>query len=209
MINLLPPEVKSGYVYAKRNVSLRRWVVLFVLALIGLAAIGTYGMLSLHQSNMHYQKQIASSEDLFKQEKYTETQAKIKDIAGSFKLVVQVLGQEVLFSQLIKQIGASVPANANLTGLTIAQNQTGIDIFAVSKDYKTATQVQINLADPANKIFTKADIVNIVCDDGTTATSSPSSATTASAAYPCKVKIRALFGKDNPFLFISPKAKKS
>jgi len=196
MINLLPPDVKSDYVYARRNVTLRRWVLLFFVALVGLGCIATYGMLTLHQSNSKYGKEIAATEKFFKEEKFAETQKQIEDISGSFKLVVKVLGQEVLFSQLLKQIAAIMPANANLTGLNISQTTGGIDITAVTPDYATATQVQVNLADPNNKIFSKADIVGITC-----------AADTANPEFPCTVTIRALFGPNNPFLFINSKAK--
>ncbi len=193
MINLLPPDLKTSYRYARHNVTLRKWVLLFLVALAGLGALGTFGMLTLHQSGVRYQKEIAASESFFKKEDSDGTQKSIQDISGSFKLVVQVLGQEVLFSQLIKQIGTTIPEKANLTGLTISQTTGALDINAIATDYTTATQVQVNLADPANKIFSKADIVSIVCDPGT------------NPDYPCAVAIRALFAPNNPFLFINSK----
>lgn len=197
MINLLPPEVSSGYSYARRNVGLRNWVIMFVIALIGLGGIATYGLLTIQQSKMHYEKEVAASETLLKQEKFSETQKQVQDISSNFKLVVQVLGKEVLFSNLIKQVGATIPANANLTGLTIAQVQGAIDITAVAPDYKTATQVQVNLADPSNKLFSKADIVDITCK-----------ADAADSKHPCTVTIRALFSNSNPYLFINSKGAK-
>jgi hypothetical protein len=198
MINLLPPDVRTGYIFARRNVILRKWIVAFVIALVGLGVIGTYGLLALHQSSSDYSHQISQTEDTFKKERYAETQTKVEDISSSFKLVVKVLGQEVLFSQLIKQIGAAMPLNANLTGLNISQTQGALDISAVATDYQTATQVQVNLADPANKIFSKADIVNVTCN-------STSTTTGTNSRYPCSITLRALFAENNPFLFINSK----
>jgi hypothetical protein len=199
MINLLPPEVKSGYRYAQRNVTLRRWVIMFVIALVGLGGIATYGLLTLQQSSLQYQKQIADSEAYLSKQKFKQTQDQVKDISSSFKLVVQVLSQEILFSKLLHQIGATIPNNANLTGLSIAQTKGAIDLSAISTDYKTATQVQVNLADPSNKIFSKADIVNISCN-GTNL---------VDPRYPCQVNIRALFADNNPYLFINSKNAKA
>lgn len=198
MINLLPPDIKDSYRYARRNVILRRWVVMFGVALLGLGLIATLGLFTLQRSTVHYNNQIASTEALFKKENFEGTQAQVQDISNSFKLVVKVLGQEVLFSQLLKQIAATIPANANLTGLNINQAQSGIDITAVATNYSTASQVQVNLADPHNKIFSKADIVSITCG-GTNATN---------PKYPCTVNIRALFASNNPFLFINSKGSK-
>jgi hypothetical protein len=195
MINLLPPDLKNGYRYGRRNVVLRRWVAMFLIAFVGLGLISTYGLLNLHQSTRNYQNQIATTQALFKQENFAGTQAQVQDISNSFKLVVKVLGQEVLFSQLIKQIGAVMPANANLTGLNINQVQGGLNITAEATDYSSASQVQINLADPSNKIFSKADIVSIAC----------SSDNNNNSKYPCTIDIRALFAANNPFLFINSK----
>ncbi len=195
MINLLPPDVKTGYRYARRNVVLRKWAIAFLAAIIGLGGLTTYGLLTLKQSTVHYQQQNTASETLFRNEKSDATRQQIQDISNNFKLSVKVLSQEVLFSQLIKQIAAAIPNNANLTGLSIPQTQGGIDITAEATDYNTATQVQVNLSDPANKIFSKADIVSISCGGNAT----------SSSQYPCNVTIRALFSSNNPFLFINDK----
>ena len=195
MINLLPPDVKKNYNYARRNVVLRKWVIMFAVALVGLAVIGTYGLLTIQQSTNKYNNQIATTQALFKKEDFAGTQTKVQDISNSFRLVVKVLSQEVLFSKLLKQIAATIPSNAKLTGLDINQTQGGIDITAAATNYSAATQVQVNLADPSNKIFSKADLVNITCG-GSGATDSK---------YPCKVNIRALFASNNPYLFINSK----
>jgi len=196
MINLLPPDVKNNYRYARRNVALRKWMIAFVVALIGLGALATYGLLSMRQSEAVYTKQIATTNAYFKKENFSGTQAEVQDISNSFKLVVKVLGQEVLFSQILKQIATIIPANANLTGLTIAQTQGALDITANATDYKTATQVQVNLADPRNKIFSKADIINISCNSNNL----------TNPRYPCTVNIRALLASNTPYLFINSKA---
>jgi len=200
MINLMPPELKTGYLYARRNVVLRKWIVAFLIALVGLGGLATYGLLTLKQSTVRYNDEIAATQATFLKEKSSDTQKQVQDISNNFKLVIKVLGQEVLFSQLIKQVAATIPSNANLTGLAITQTHGGIDITANATDYKTATQVQVNLSDPNNKIFSKADIVSIACASSTD--------TETVSLYPCSVDIRALFAANNPFLFINSKSTK-
>lgn len=196
MINLLPKDIKDNYHYARLNVALRRWVLLCLGALVGLGLLTTYGLLNLQGKIDTYNKQIASTEQLFEKENFAGTQKQIQDISSSLKLAVKVLGQEVLFSQLLKQIATATPPNVNLTGLTINQAQPGVDITAEATNYEAATQLQANLEDKSNKIFSKADIVNISCAPGA-----------SNPKYPCKINIRALFAKDNPFLFINSKAR--
>src|SRR4051812_30265287 len=158
-----------------------------LIALVGLGIIGTYGLLALEQSRHEYSQKVAAAESSLQKEKFTETQKRVQDISNSFKLVVKVLGQEVLFSQLLKQIATTIPDNANLTGLNISQTQGAIDISANAADYSTATQVQVNLADPRNKIFSKADLVGINCD------AKKDSSSNSASLYPCSVTVRALF----------------
>lgn len=196
MINLLPPDIKSSYVYARKNVQLRRWALLVLVALIGLGIIATFGVISINESNANFNKQVARYEKRLQDEDYSGTQKEVQDISNSFKLVVKVLSQEILFSQLLQQIGKTMPLGAALSGLSISQTTGGIDITAAAKDYKSATQVQVNLADPDNKIFNKADITSIKCKGST------------DPLYPCQVQIRALFAPNNPFLLINKDASK-
>lgn len=197
MINLLPPDIKTSYAYGRRNVGLRKWVIIVLIALIGLGGLATYGLLTLKQSSLQYKNQVADAETKLDADQYEATQKRVKDASSSFKLVLQVLGQEVLFSQLLKQIATTIPSNAILTGLNISQVQGAIDITAAARDYSTASQVQVNLADPSNKVFSKADIISISCGgEDTSSDSDPS-------LYPCSVNVRALFASNNPYLFIN------
>lgn len=196
MINLLPPELKTSYSYARKNVALRRWVIIFLVTFAGLWGIATYGLLDLQQNTTKHQGEVDKLQTALQDANYAGTQKQIGDISGSFQLAVKVLEQEVLFSQLLKQIAATMPPKSNLTSLNISQTQGALDISAVATDYNTATQVQVNLSDPKNKIFSKADIVNIACEGQS-----------EDPAYPCTVNVRALFATDNPFLFINSKAK--
>lgn len=193
MINLLPPAIKDEYLYGQRNSSLIRWIVACLIALVGLGGIATYGYVYMHNSVQNYTDQVATTEKLLTDQHLTQTEAKVQDITGSLKLVVQVLSKEVLFSKLLQQMGTVIPPNAVLTGLNINQVQGAIDITAATDNYSTATQLQVNLQDPHNKVFQKADIVNISC----------TSASGSNSRYPCTVNIRALFAADNPFLFIN------
>lgn len=192
MINLLPPQVRQDIMYARRNTKLRNWITATVLGLFGIAIIVVFGEFYLHRSTSTYAHRVADSQQQLKIQKLDETQKRVQDISGSLKLVVQVLGREVLFSELLQQIGAAMPPGSSLSSLNISKIQGGIDLNAVAKDYQIATQVQVNMQDPANQIFQKADILNVSCHSGTG----------VDPDYPCQVGVRALFNKNNKFLFI-------
>jgi Tfp pilus assembly protein PilN len=201
MINLLPPETVQSYRYGERNVGLINWVIAAVLAVVGLGFIGTYGSLTMRQSIVHSDEQSVSLKKDLQAAQLNQTNKQITDISNSFKLVEKVLSQEILFSKLLKQMATALPDGANLTGLNIAAVSGGsaLEVTVDATDYTVATQVQVNLADPKNQIFAKADIQNITCD--------PSTANDPN--YPCKITLRTQFAQNNPFLFVNQKQAKS
>lgn len=195
MINLLPPDIKDSITYARRNTQLARWIGLVMTSFAGVAVVVVFGLLYMNQSITANQQQIAETQAQLKVQKLEETQKRVEDISGSLKLVVQVLSKQVLFSELLKQTGAAMPPNTVLVNLQINKLQGGIDIQAAGLDYATASQIQVNLQDPKNKIFSKADIINITCNNTATRNG-------LAAKYPCSISIRAQFTQNNPFMFI-------
>lgn len=191
MINLLPPNQKNEIIYARKNTQLLKWCFLMFSASLVAVAIIFAGQLYIKSSSNSYAKQIASTEQTLKSEKLSDTQKKITDLSNNVTLIEKVLQNSILFSKLLKQAGAVMPPETVLSNLEISKVEGGIDLSAKAKDYKSATQVQVNLQDPANKVFEKVDILSINCnklsDDG----------------YPCTVTLRALFGDNSPYLFIS------
>lgn len=194
MINLLPPSLKQEYRFARRNAGLRRAVVFFGLGIVGLALISAVGVWYLDQSGKAYTAQAALSEARLREQKQDVIDKTVVDISSSLRLAVQVLSKEVLFSQLLTQLAIITPSKAVLSGISISQLSGGIDIVAKTTDYDAATQLQVNLADANNKIFSKADLIGITCITDDTA---------EAPRYPCTATIRAQFAPDNPFLFIN------
>lgn len=193
MINLLPPQVKQGYKFARINVVLRRWVLCSLIALIGLGGLATYGLAALHQSTNEFNSQIASTQQMLAKDHYVQAQKQVKQISDSFKLMVNVLSQEVLFSELLKQVATAVPPGAGLSSMDIAQFGGAMDITAGVNNYYTASQLQANLDNTQNKVFVKADLESVTCGNS------------ANSYYKCTATIRALFAPNNPFLFIHSK----
>lgn len=196
MINLLPPQLKQDYGYARRNSSLLHTLTAFGLGIVGLAALVVAGTLYLHQSANSYVSQADVIEAELEQQDKAGTEKEVNEISNNLKLAVQVLSKEVLFSKLLGQLAVITPEGASLSGIDISELGGGVDISAETRDYNSATQLQVNMTDSDNKIFAEADIVSISCESGST------------DRYPCNVVVRALFAEDNPFLFINGSVKK-
>lgn len=188
--------------YGRKNSLLRRWIVAFAFALIGAWIIIASGQLYLMKTTKETSSKLEAAKKTLSDQKMDETQAKLAEISNDTKLILQVLSREVLFSKLLNQLGTIVPSNTVLTSFTVDKLQGGLTLTVLSKDMASATQLQLNLQDPTNKIFEKADIENINC---VKVDASTSDAEQANLDYPCTAQIRTLFTKDNPYLYITPK----
>jgi Tfp pilus assembly protein PilN len=195
MINLLPPEKKQAFAYARRNTKLVRWLGISLVCLLSIAGVILFGQFYLDKTIKSYERQVQEGQQQLKVQGLEQTQARLNDISNTLKLVVQVLSQEVLFSKLVQQIGSVMPDGAVLTDLNINQVGGGLDLKAATLNQSLGAQVQLNLQDPTNKIFDKVDIVNINCGENLYA-----------EKYPCTVQVRASFAACNPYLFINNSA---
>ncbi len=196
MINLLPPEIKQDIVYGRRNSSMVHWAILACASLLITVAIMGGGYLVLKQSIKAEAKNTEVAQSELQTLKIEDTQKQVEELTNNTKLVIQVLSKEILFSKLLTQLGSSIPANTTLTGFQIDKLQGALTLKGTAKDVDSATQLQLNLQDPQNKIFEKADIESIACNN-------VQSEDGGSVEYPCTVQIRALFSKNNPFTYIS------
>jgi Tfp pilus assembly protein PilN len=186
MINLLPTDEKQELQYARRNTGLLKWVMVLALSLAGVVVIVFAGNIYIQLSIKNYSSDVARAQENLQAQKIEETQAEIEEISNSTKLATQVLSREVLFSKLLRQLGASIPPNSVLQQFQIEELGGGLTLQAAATDINAATQLQVNLEDPRNKIFERADIENINCGAEDT-------------QYPCTIQLRALFAKDNPY----------
>lgn len=192
MINLLPTDYRKNLLYAKRNTELRKWASMLFVASLGAILIVAGGFLYLQNEVRQQSRTLAVSQANLKAQDIDGTRNELETISSSTKLILQVLEREILFSKLLRQLGAILPANTALQQIEIDELQGGLELQAGATNIDAATQLQLNLEDPNNKIFQKADIENINCSEPK-----------EGSPYPCTVTLRALFNDDNPYRYIS------
>jgi hypothetical protein len=184
MINLLPTAHASAIRYGRQNTHLRNWLIGLVGAIGGLILILAGGWLYLNQQQDNYRNQISETQKQLKAEDLAGVQKDAKEITGDIKVINQVLGTEVRFSDLIQAIGNDMPAGSVLGSLSLSNKINGaLDLTANTIDYAAAAQVQVNLSQSSNALFSKVDIINITCGN------------TNNQAYKCDAAYRALFSK--------------
>lgn len=196
MINLMPPDMKETLLYARRNLTLSKWLAAVTVGLAGIGVVMIMGNLYIDQTARLFTQEVQGRKDQLAVMKLDETKKRTEEISSSVRLALQVLSRQVILSELLKQVGSVMPAGSSLQSLSINRLEGGIDLQAVAVDYQTGSQIQVNITDSSNKIFEKADIISIACTDES-----------ADPRYPCLVNIRALFAKDSPFIFTNATAK--
>lgn len=196
MINLIPNEHRQANTYGLRNRVLVRWCIAFAIGVVGTWAIVGFGFFQLSQSIDAEKQQISNTEQRLQDQDIEGVRAQTEDIDSSIKLALQVVEKKLLFSKLIQRIGAVMPENAILLDISLQDLEGGINLSARATSHQSATQVQVNISDPTNNVFTQADILSINCV-------SDADPGTLEGRYPCTVNLRALFGDNNPFLFIN------
>lgn len=195
MINLLPPDIKKSFLYAQYNTKLARAAIGLGIGILGIIIILGAGHFYLHQEANSYKASIKESEAQLEKRNEKETIARVQEISSSLKLVVNVLSQEILFSKLIRQVGAQMPRNTVLQDLKLSSELTGaLDLQVGAADYDAASQVQVNLMNSRDNLFDKADLIKVTC-------SQPGS-NAEDGAYPCQANLRAVFNKDNDFMLL-------
>ena len=159
----------------------------------GIAGVIFGGQLYIDNSIHAYQVLNDQQRSQLNSQQMEKTQNQLTDISNSLKLAIQVLSKQVSFSRLITQIAKVIPEGAVMQSLNILKTEGGIDLVIKATDYTTATQAHINLQAPENKIFSKADIVSVICTEDSNGKKSD---------YPCTINIRALFSAGNDFLVV-------
>lgn len=190
MINMLPGEYVEVIRHSKSNDQLIHWILAVMAAIAGLIVILGFGWLYLNHQNTVLNSDIARGKQQLEEQNIAQVRKDAEQISKDIKTINQVLGREIRFSALMQEIGKAMPPGSILGGLTLTKVDGSIDLTASAKDYTTGAQVALNLSDPKNNIFSRADIVSINC-------------TSADTQYKCGVVLKALFDKTSQNRFLN------
>lgn len=196
MINLLPDHIKEEITYSRRNRVLLRWIISVVLVIGGIGAMTVFGELFINK-NIHTLQSVAKiTQDRISDQNLQSTQKDIQNLSNNFKTITQLLSKQLLFSKLFVKIGSIIPNGAILSGITISNAAPTLDLNIASTTQNTATQAFVNIHDPANGIFQKADLISVSC--------TPSSSTSSiHSKYPCLTIITVVMKTDSSFYFLN------
>lgn len=191
MINLLPPETKKDRYYGRKNVVLLKWISLsLVLFIMLIASIGIgLGIMNRAISNANINKQVLATS--ISDDKLNETEQSYNEFLNNVKTVTQILSKQVLYSSLLQQIGKVTPPGANLNSVSISSTDNALNLNFTINSPDIAPILQLNLQDQKNKLFERADIIQVNCQQK------------EKTDNPCTAQLRAEYKKDAMFIFIN------
>jgi hypothetical protein len=197
MINLLPENIKSEIIYGRRNRILAHWIMAVAVVIIGVSGMTVFGQIFINKNIHSLQSFAKTTQQRITDQNLAATQVQIKSLSDNFTTVTQLLSKQLLFSKMFVKIGGIIPSGAILSGITLSSTDSGVDLNVAALDKTAATQAFVNISDPKNGLFDKADLVSVVCTTPTTGSSDISS------KYPCTAIIRVVIKADSSFYFLN------
>jgi Tfp pilus assembly protein PilN len=168
VINLLPTDYAMSIRFGRQNTVLRSWLIGAVAAIAGLIIIFAGGWIYINQQAKTLQKNIDTTNQQLKAQNLAQVQKDAKEITGDIKVISQVLGTEIRFSDLIQAIGNDMPPGAVLSALSLSKVSGAVDLTTGVTNYSSAAQIAVNLSQSKNDLFSKVDIISVNCTNSTT-----------------------------------------
>jgi hypothetical protein len=202
MINLLPPLEKENIIYGRKNRLMIRWVVSIIIVITGICVMTVFGQFFINKNVKSLEGVANITQDRIAKQNLASTQKGILNLSNNFTSVTQLLNKQVLFSKIFTKIGSIMPEGAILSSITLSTSNKSLDVNVIAKDREAATQAFVNLNDPKNGLFDKADLVTVGCQTKTDPKTS-TSVQAQNAKYPCNALIKVTIKTDSSFYFLS------
>jgi hypothetical protein len=191
MINLLPPESKQQIAYARKNRVLVRWITAVFFVAIGVACITLFGQYYISKNSSNLRAVAVETEQRIANQNLESTQKEIETLSNNMKTVLQILNKQLLFSKVITKIGSVLPVDSALTGVNLSATDSAIELEIVSSNRTAASQAFVNISDPKNGLFEKADLLSVECPKAPSRTD------------PCTTAIKVVIKTDSSFYYLN------
>ena len=166
MINFLPPEIKSDIKYRRKNKKLINWLlVLITFIFIIIITIG-FGIFIINQKASNLDRLVTVSEQRITDQDLESYQKKAEGFSNNLETAIKLLKDQLLFSKIIRTIGATLPPNTKLEKLEYTTANEILTLNIKSPDQNTISVAYKNIQESGSKensLFSKADLVKVTC----------------------------------------------
>jgi len=165
MINLMPDGEKQEIRAARTNVILARYIIVILCAFgfLILLLAGSYVVLT---QTKEAAQRLVSSNSTKATADYSATKAQVDALSASLSQTKTILDQEVLYSNVLMNIGQQMPAGTVLQGVTLnAASFTGTPVIVKAYAKTTDDAVTLRQKFQSTPIFTNVNF-DSVSDSG-------------------------------------------
>ena len=165
MINLMPDTIKKEIHSARVNVILTRYIIVILLAFAFLVLLlaGSYFVLTQTKNSA---QQLVSANDT-KAEVYSSTKAQVDALSSRLSETKVLLDQEILYSNVLINIGQQMPEGTVLSGITLDSASfagTPVSLKAYAKTTEAAVALREKFQ--STPIFTNVNFESVSDTDG-------------------------------------------
>lgn len=203
MINLLPDSLKQEFTYGRKNRLLLRWLFATLSIIIIVLAMTVFGQFYVNRNVNSLQSVAKVTQKRIASQNLASVQKDIQTLSNNFTTVTQLLSKQLMFSKLFTKIGSIMPSGAILSGITLSTTNSALDLNVIAVDREAATQAFVNISDPKNGLFEKADLLSLNCTTKNEATATSTATAIATSKYPCTAMIKVVIKKDSAFYFLN------
>ena len=158
MINLIPTKVKKNIKFAKYNVLSVKYITLVLTLIAIMVGLLIYSKSTLTNTQSNLKRSV--EENQARAAKLKSVNDDAKELSDTIKTIGNIFNQEVRFSELLKEIGAILPAGTTLSSLILSRDATNPVRLSVKLDTaEKAGVLQQNIIE--SKLFVGADIINV------------------------------------------------
>jgi len=190
MINLIPPMTLQDQKYGRKNVVLLRWISVCIGGMICIILVAAAGYFYISQAEKATAERKSNIETEISEDNLSEELKLYEAFANKNKAVLQILGDQILFSDLVQSMGQVLPSGVVLKSMTLNETDNALSLDFSIPNQQTASILQANLEDPANELFDKADTINTSC-------------TKTDQGEECSTQVRAQFSDNARFILYS------
>lgn len=160
MINLMPDDAKKEIRSARVNVLLTRYIFVILLAFVFLALLlaGSYVVLTQTKQSA---KQLIDANGT-KAEVYSSTKVQVDALSSSLAETKSILDQEVLYSNVLMNIGQQMPAGTVIDKITLdAASFTGTPLSLKAYAKTSDAAVALRGKFQSSPIFTNVNFESV------------------------------------------------
>jgi len=165
MINLMPDDIKKEIRSARTNVVLVRYIVVILLAFVFLVLVLMVSYVVLTQTKASAQRVVDSNDT--KAEVYSTTKAQVDALSGSLIQTKSILDQEVLYSNVLMNIGQQMPPGTILSSIALnAASFTGAPVTLKAYAKTNDNAVALRQKFQSSPIFSNVNFASISDSSG-------------------------------------------